>query len=426
MDPVNGPSSPPGADVAHPPSWAATTTDEPATQILVREPQGLPRPGLHEIGKLITADTRELFVSCDAAEALRQQIEHLGCIYLALHDVGTVTSRQLLRQLAAHGGSAVRKLVIRQQGFGTTLATLEYALFQAPGLPAVQIYSTAADTTPHGRQAVAQTLMALSTASVLLLGEAPGPGAANALRTTMQAVHTPGWICPNLLIVPLGPAAAAAAAAQSSQVVQRHGMLVRATPQPARPSDAWSYILGFWQKNTGRGRLAPQAGSPIAPTQPHLALNLPPAPATPPPLANPVVSGPAATPPAPPDGYVGLVQAYVDLITQMTGLLSCCVFDISSGAVLGQAGRAHSGAELARQGLAILNAQQMARLAMGLGEPTLEILISSDRHHQVVRPLPGHDAALHCVLDRNKTNQSLVRFQLQRLDGWLKQQPRGR
>ncbi len=425
MDPhSNAGDDPPPGGTGH--EWAATTTDELTTQIMPRDTPGAPaRAGLHEIGKLITADTRELFVSCDAAEALRQQISHLGCVYIALHDLGTATSRQLLRQLAAHGGSAVRKLSIRQQGFGTTLATVEYAVFEAPGLPPVQIYSTAADTTPHGQQAVARTLMELSATTVVLLGEAPGQGAANALRGLMQFVHGPQWICPNLLIVPLGSGAATAAAAQSSQVVQRHGMLVRATPQPARPSDAWSYILGFWQKNTGRGRLAAPdrvTAAPMVPGMAPLSLDLPPEPVKAPPAAAPT----ARPAPSQPDAYVGLVPTYVGLLTQMTGLQACCVFDAATGTLLGHAGQGPSGADMARQGHAILSALQMARLAMNLSDPAQETLISSDRHHQVVRPLPGHpELALHCLLDRHKTNQSLVRFQLQRLDGWLKQQPRG-
>lgn len=73
---------------------------------------------------------------------------------------------------------------------------------------------------------------------------------------------------------------------------------------------------------------------------------------------------------------------------------------------------------MARQGSNLLNAQHLARMALALAEPAQELLISSDRHHQVVRPVPGHpELALHALLDRSKTNQSLVRFQLQRLDG---------
>lgn len=420
---------PTGGNAAAWPEWAPTTTEEFLTRQMVEPADGTaaaPRPGLHEIGKLITADTRELFVSCDAAEAIRQQIEYLGCVYLALHDVGPVMSRQLLRQLAAHGGSPVRQLVIRQQGYGTTLAMLEYVLFEAPGLPRLQIYSTAAETTPAARQAVARTLTGLSTATVFLLNEAPGQGAANALRAAMQGVHQPDWTCPNLLIVPLGPNAATAAASQSSQVVRRHGLLVRATPQPTRPSEAWSYILGFWKKHCDRGRLAPlPAGTSATTALPPLHLDFAP---VPPPAAPALRPAPAASSPpaATPDGkaYVGLAPTYLRMVSQLAGLLGCCVFDGHTGVLLAHMG-SHSGQDLARQGFAMLQALQAARRAMSLGDAVQEMMISSEHHHQVVRPLPGHDLVLHCVLDRHKTNQSLVRYQLQRLDAWLSRQPRG-
>ncbi|GIX25309.1 MAG: hypothetical protein KatS3mg122_2540 [Caldimonas sp.] len=408
--------------------WAPTMPDTMATQIMARDSDDPRVAGSQDIGRLTGPNTRELFVTCDAAEALRLQFEHLQSQHVALHDIGGNVSRQLLRQLAVQGGSAVQKLIIRQQGYGTLLASIEYATYASPEGQRIHIYSTDVQSTPAGQQAVAKVLMENAQVSVVLLGEMAGQGSANALRQWMQWVHVPAWVCPSLLIMPLGPAAAQAAAAQSAQVVQRHGMLVRAAPQPSRPADAWSFILGFWQKNAARGRLAGAPPANLGPSPPQLT-----------PLtlqfdAPPVdrAAPPSHTPPAPPAQTTPTaaaqvsIEAYVGLVAQMTGLLSCCVFDVHLGAPLGYAGRGPSPLDMARQGAAILKAQQMARLALNLGEPIHEILTSSDRHHQVVRPLPGlPDVALHCLLDRHKTNQSLVRFQLQRLDAWLKQQSAG-
>ncbi|MFN3298386.1 hypothetical protein [Caldimonas sp.] len=418
MDDTNRPPN-------RPVEWAPTMPDTMATQIMARESDDPRVAGSHDIGRLTGPNTRELFVTCDAAEALRLQFEHLQSLHVALHDIGGNVSRQLLRQLAAHGGSAVQKLIIRQQGYGTMLASIEYATYTSPEGQRVHIYSTDVQSTPAGQQAVSRALMENAQVSVVLLGEMAGQGSANALRQLMQWVHVPAWVCPSLLIMPLGPAAAQAAAAQSAQVVQRHGMLVRAAPQPSRPADAWSFILGFWQKHAARGRLAggPSAASTLPQLTP-LALQLDPEEARTVPQSPAWATAPT-TPaaPAPASPVQASMEAYVGMVAQMTGLLSCCVFDVNLGAPLGHAGRGPSPIDLARQGAAILKAQQMARLALNLADPAHEILISSDRHHQVVRPLPGlPDVALHCLLDRHKTNQSLVRFQLQRLDAWLKQQ----
>jgi hypothetical protein len=404
------------------------------TQVMTRDSDDARVSNSRDIGRLTGPNTRELFVTCDAAEALRLQFEHLQSLHVALHDIGGNVSRQLLRQLTAHGGSAVQKLMIRQQGYGTLLASIDYATYTSPEGQSVHIYSTDVQSTPTGQQAISRVLMEHAQVSVVLLAEMPAQGSNNALRQMMQWVHVPTWLCPSLLIMPLGPAAAQAAAAQSAQVVQRHGMLVRAAPQPSRPADAWSYILGFWQKSATRGRLASTGATTPSPMQlPSLSLqfehdNGATKPQSPPwaRTAATRVLQPAApaselgASTAPAQDYL---ETYVGLVAQMTGLLSCCVFDVNRAAPLGHAGRGPSPIELACQGAAILKAQHIARVALKLGDSVHEILISSDRHHQVVRPLPGHpDVALHCLLDRHKTNQSLVRFQLQRLDAWLKQQ----
>lgn len=399
--------------------WEATMpADMMATRIMRGEKEYLD-PAEREIGRLIGPNLRELFVSCDAAEALRQQLEHLESRHLALHDLaGGPTGLQLLKQLAAMGNGSIRQLVIRQQGYGTTLATIRYADYTLPGTSTpVRVYSTDVETTPAAQQAIAKVMMELAQASVLILSEQVAPAPAHALRQALHAVHSARWVCPNLLVLPLGPNAVAAAASQCSQVVQRHGLLLRASPQPARGSDAWSYILGFWQKNSARGRLAPVAAPSLAPLTLDLkpagdAITDAPAPFIPP---TPRVAAPAAATAA---AHSSSAARYVEQVRGLAGLLACCVFEVATGAPLAHAGHAPSALDMARQGSNLLNAQHLARMALALAEPAQELLISSERHHQVVRPVPGHpELALHALLDRSKTNQSLVRFQLRRLDG---------
>lgn len=401
--------------------WQATMpADMMATRIMRGEKEYLD-PAEREIGRLTGPNLRELFVSCDAAEALRQQFDHLESRHLALHDLaGGPTGLQLLRQLAAMAGGAVQQLVIRQQGYGTTLAAIRYADYTLPGSSAsIRVYSTDVEATPAAQQAIAKVMMELAQASVLILGEQTAPAPAQALRQALQAVHSARWVCPNLLVLPLGPQAVAAAAAQSSQVVQRHGLLLRASPQPARGSDAWSYILGFWQKNAARGRLAATASPSVTPLTLDFRSNDDATPAPAPFIAaQPRPVAPVA-PPAPAAGPASASAArYVEQVRELAGLMACCVFDVNTGAALAHAGHTPGAQDMARQGSTLLHAQQLARLALGLADPAQELLISSERHHQVVRPVPGHpDWALHALLDRSRTNQSLVRFQLQRLDG---------
>lgn len=398
--------------------WTATRPAEGANTAIMEAESDYLSANPKDIGRAVGNETWELFVSCDAAEALRQQFTHLDSRHVALHDLGDTHSRQFLRQLTALGCSALQRLVIRQQGYGTTLACIEYVSFQAEGGETVRIYSTAVESTPSAQQAVARVLLELSQASVVLLGEMAGPGSANALRTMMQAVHTGSWTCPNLLVLPLGSHAAAAAAAQCNQVVQRHGLLVRAAPPPSRPVDAWNYILGFWHKNQMRGRLAPLSGDhELRPLTLNLdALPAAPAPAVQQTFAPPPKAQPAAALPAE-------LATYLRLVSQLAGIQACCLFDVDRATPLAHAGSGPSAAQLAQQGAALFKAQQTGRMAMSLAEPIQEMLLSSERHHQVLRPLPGRrTVALHCLFERGKTNQSLIRFQLQKLDAWLQSQ----
>jgi hypothetical protein len=398
--------------------WAATRPSDGSHTAIMGEEEDYLGGGSKDIGRPVGSNTWELFVSCDAAEALRQQFVHLESRHVALHDLGDTHSRQFLRQLGALGCSPVQRLVIRQQGYGTTLACIEYVTFTAESGEKTRLYSTAAESTPSAQQALARVLMEHSQASVVLLGEMAGQGSAHALRSMMQLVHNNSWSCPNLLVLPLGSHAAAAAATQCDQVVQRHGLLVRATPAPARPVDAWNYILGFWQKNHMRGRLATAGAShQLRP----LALDLDP-PAPPPAVAPQAFAAPPKAQPA--TALPVELATYLRLVSQLAGVQACCVFDVERATPLAHAGSSPSATQLAQQGAALFQAQHVARMAMSLAEPAQEMLLSSEHHHQVLRPLPGRrHLALHCLFERSKTNQSLIRFQLQKLDAWLQSQP---
>ena len=53
-----------------------------------------------EIGRQVGANERELFVSCAPPEALQQQFDHVNPEYIAVHDIGTTSSRRLLTGIA--------------------------------------------------------------------------------------------------------------------------------------------------------------------------------------------------------------------------------------------------------------------------------------------------------------------------------------
>jgi hypothetical protein len=102
---------------------------------------------------------------------------------------------------------------------------------------------------------------------------------------------------------------------------------------------------------------------------------------------------------------------------EITGMVSCCVFELATQRTLAHAGARPGPASLATQGNALHEAANIAAKAMGLpiGPPDLSVTLSG--HHLVLRAIPGHPGiALHAVLDSHAANLMLVRVKLQRLD----------
>ena len=83
-----------------PEAWQATRAQTAlATQILRDTDDDATAD--KEIGRPVGSNERELFVSCAPPEALQQQIDHLHPEFIAVHDVGTTSSRRLLAGIAA-------------------------------------------------------------------------------------------------------------------------------------------------------------------------------------------------------------------------------------------------------------------------------------------------------------------------------------
>jgi ribose 5-phosphate isomerase A len=59
-----------------------------------------------DIGRAVGNHTRELFVSCEPAEALQQQLEFLRPSYIVLHDIASRGARRMLHAVAAAAGAA--------------------------------------------------------------------------------------------------------------------------------------------------------------------------------------------------------------------------------------------------------------------------------------------------------------------------------
>ena len=393
----------------------------------------------HEIGRPTGNGERELFVSCAPELAMQQQFEHLQPEFIAVHDIATASSQKLLVGIAAACGRALQKLVIRRQGYGTTLATLVFVeLPTVDGRP-LRLYSTEVDADTASRHALARMLLAYSRLGVMMVGSLPGHAVTTALKPFHEHMLAGPWPNRQMLLLPL--ASGSTLVSQGTELSRDTGVGVRIAPQVTRPADAWAYISGAWS------RLLEQP-QPDGRTLPTLAVTVTTAPAAPAASAAPSAAPPAGLsaaapgaatvdrrgpdrlqmrpmPPVPSAGAAtpapqSAIERYVRQVSELPGMASCCVFDVASGADIAHAGASPGAADLARHGKSLLAGMSASSRIMGLGHTLPEAAITLGSHHLLLRAVPGHPGlALHAALDKVHANLTLVRLQVQRLDALL-------
>ncbi len=416
-------SLPTGTDPSD--AWQATRAQTSlATQFLTDPNEYLAPEHQTDIGRQTGVDERELFVSCAPDLAMQQQFEHLHPEFIAIHDIATTSSRKLLVGIAAASGRALQKLVIRRQGYGTALATLEFVELPTADGSTLRMYSTEADADTASRHGLARILLAFSRLGVVMVGDLPGHSIASALKPFHDFMVAGPWPNRQMLLLPL--ATGSTLVAQGMEMARGTGVNVRTTPQVTRPADAWGFINGTWSRLREYagpdGRRVPAlagapTGNPAAAARAESGeytgaverrgpdrLAMRPMPAVP----------SAATRAAAPKG---LLDRYVQQLSELPGMVSCCIFDVASGLEVTHAGASPGAADLAMHGKALLAGMGASSRSMGLGHMLPEAAITLGSHHLLLRAVPGHPGlALHAALDKTNANLTLARLQVQRMD----------
>ena len=365
-----------------------------------------------DIGRRIADDQLELFVVCQPAEAMLQQFAQLAPDFIAIHDIGTTTSARLLAAVATASSRKLQKLVIRRQGYGVALATLQFVeLPLTPGRN-LRVYTTQVDADTQTRHQLAQVLLAHSRLAVVMIGELPPHALGSSLQPLRDAMAAGPWPNRQMLLVPLAPAASLPA--QAATLPGRSGVMVSTTPQAGRPAEAWSFISGAWNRlNSAEGPRAPAPRPPVqeyaapptaasyAPTQP---LELNPMPGT--------VSQAAA-----PSAGHALWNDYVRRCAAIKGVVECCVFDIDLQRSLAHSGTQRMAERLAAKGAMLHAVMTDCANVLGLGPANPDAAITLTQHYLLLRPMPGRPRiALHLLIDRHHGNIGLARAQLQQID----------
>jgi hypothetical protein len=394
----------------------------PKTQI-VADREAYLGQGRHDVGRRISDDQIELFISADVAGALQQEFMLHSPEFIAVHDVGSSASLRLVSSLAGAAGARVQRLSVRRQGHGVALAVLQFVEVPLADGSLVRVYSTDLNADNQTRAQVARVLLAFSRLGVLLVGELPPHAVTGQLAPLHEALVRGPWPNRDLLMVPLG--SSTALAAQATQLAGRSEVAVHVTPQASKPKQAWAFIGGAWnrlhghpggeralQTDLARAVASPNVPASEAATQP---MELAPMPA-PAPAARPTVPTVQAVTPMPVPGGTSW-QAYADRCALIKGTLSCCVFDLHSSKPLAHAGGQPPADRMAQQGALLLGQMTEVARAMGLGGGRAEATLSTTSHHLLLRPVPGHPGiAVHLVLLASTGNLTLARMQLERIE----------
>jgi hypothetical protein len=402
-----------------PEAWQSTRAQTAlATQIMRHEEdEGVGEK--RDIGRQVGVNERELFVSCDPALAMQQQFEHLNPEFIAVHDVGTTSSRKLLAGVAAASQRAVQKLYIRRQGYGTPLATLEYVELPTTDGTSLRMYTTEADADTLSRQGLARMLLAFSRLGVMMVGDLPAHGLDAAFKPLHDDMISGPWHNRHLLLLPLS--ASSTVAAHGADLGRGTGVNVRTTPQVARPADAWGFINGAYARLREQAPAEPRSPGGHFPRAAATARSsfVPPAQredtAPPQPLAMrpmPQVPTAKARPAA-----AGVLDRYVEQLSELTGMVSVCVFELATGRDVAHAGANPAASELGNHGAELVASITGTCRALGLGHAIPEAAITLGAHHLLLRALPKHPGlALHAVLDKTHANLTLARLQVGRMD----------
>jgi hypothetical protein len=436
-----GASAHPGQVVEESEAWEATRALTGMATQLMRDKDDDKALELRNVGRQVGPSQWELFVACEPADALQQQFDTLRPEFIALHDIGTQSSRRLLAGLAASCGRPVHQLQIRRQGLGMVLACVDFVeLPIAAGLPPLRMYSTETDADTQQRRRIARTLMAYSRLAAVIVGDLPPHALATALLPLHEAIKQGPWPNRQLLMLPL--VGAAALAGQASHLTVGTEVQLRTTPQVTRPVEAWGYVRGAWSRlrtqlsdeaihlpeipdpaagmapaEAAAAKPAPATSSGTSLLEPSTA-STPPAAATAPPRAPLQMQPmPAVRSAAPTASIDPALVTYARKCGELKGMISCCVFELATQRTIGYSGTRPGPAALASTGATLMASIAEAAHGLSLGDAAPDAAISIGQHHQLLHAVPSRPGiALHAVLDRAVTNLTLVRLQLQRLD----------
>lgn len=351
------PSEPAATGPAAARFWADTNV---VTQVHDAAPRA---PAAIDIGEPVGRHTRELFVSCEPAEALRMQLGQTGLRYMVIADVGGGRARRGLLDIARASGWPLQRLVVRRQGFGDTLATLHFLDSPTQEGGRVRVFCADADADEVSRQALAQALMGRAELVAMLVPEgltlAQQADAVSALATQVRSGRG-DWLCRAIIFMP----------GQTSPDLVKYitrfradtGIPARMAPAVRRADQLWVYLGSTWNQMQDKEPPAQRL------TLRTLALVAADTPSTR--RAESIVVNDTGL----------LAQRLVHHLMRQPGVQRVCLFNLQSQAVVAHSGSAEEGRVMAAQGRALLQVTGRAGETLKLGHALVEATFTLAEH----------------------------------------------
>ena len=402
-------------------------------------------------GQMVDRHSRDLVVSGSPAQAIRDHFADTradldtATSLITLLDPADAWASAVIKALSDAGGRPIERLHLREHSTLRTLATIERTTLVRRHEDTLRIYHADVRAPGSENAEIPFALMERSQMTTVIIG----PMQAHAIDALLEALHAaamlPTWRCPNLLF--MLPPSAVWIANKVSAIAWPGRLRVHVLSESMTgASSVWNAMLGMWNQVKAQPGWEPanpplmgmndfpikvaELGDPAAPgagMRPESAGVVT--------GAGALFTASDALPGGAAPAAVRVARGALDPaharralagMLALDGLLGCAVVDATTGLALAREARDTGDGRPVDMNLAgaacaqVLRAHRQAARSMGLAEPVDEIMISAGPRQQVIRMLSRYpDLFLAALLDKQRTNLALVRFQLMEIERGL-------
>ena len=364
-------------------------------------------------GQMVDRHSHDLVVTGSPAQAIREHFAdtradlETATSLITLLDPAGVWASAVIKALSDAGGRPIERLHLREHATLRTLATIERTTLVRRHEDTLRIYHADVRAPGSENAEIPVALMERSQMTTVIIGPLQPHAIDALLAALLAAALLPTWRCPNLLF--MLPPNAVWIANKISAVAWPGRLHVHVLSEAVSgASSVWNAMLGMWNQIRSEPGWE---GLPINVAEPTLTEFVP---------------MPTALPPLRATHHTldlpGAQRALAALLA-VDGLIGCAVVDSTTGLVLARALHDEPPVDIDIAGAAcaqVLRAHRQAAHSMGLGELVDEVMTSAGPRQQVMRTVSRHpELFLVALLDQQRTNLALVRYQLMEVERGL-------